>query len=104
VLTVKRQDGPAAVTLNPRGELDPDSAPALEEALAAVLAGDAVTPVVVDLSGVRFVDSSGIGALLRCRRRALAAGRAFRVAGAREFVAEVLRVAGVWELLTGGRP
>jgi anti-sigma B factor antagonist len=104
VLTVERQDGPTAVTINPRGEVDPDSAPALDEALDAALAQGATTPIVVDLSGVRFLDSAGIGALLRGRRHTLAAGRSFRIIGARDLVADVLHLAGVWNLLAGSAP
>ncbi|MGI5241601.1 STAS domain-containing protein [Dactylosporangium sp. CA-139066] len=103
-LTVVRRDGPAAVTLTPQGEVDPDTAPALEAALDAALDGGAPAPIVVDLSGVRFLDSAGISALLRGRRRTVAAGRAFRVTGADDFVAEVLHLTGVWDLLAGGAP
>ena len=104
MLTVERADGPSAVTINARGEVDPDTAPVLEAALDAVLADGATLPVVVDLSGVRFLDSAGISALLRGRRRTVAAGREFRIAGADEFVVDVLQLAGVWRLLSGGAP
>jgi anti-sigma B factor antagonist len=102
VLTVVRHDGPTAVTINPRGDVDPATAPALDEAFTAVLAGDATTPVVVDLSEVGFLDSAGIGALLRGRRRTVEAGRSFRVVAPDGFIAQVLQLAGVWELLSGG--
>jgi anti-sigma B factor antagonist len=102
VLTVQRRDDPAAVTLSPRGEIDPDTVPALDEGVAAALADGTTRPIVMDLSGVRFIDSAGIAALLRARRGGDAVGREFRVAAARPFVAEVLRLTGVWDLLTGG--
>ena len=46
-----------------RGELDVDGAAALRDALAAHDSG----PVALDLSGVSFIDSRGLSALLRLR-------------------------------------
>jgi anti-sigma B factor antagonist len=59
-LTIDRRDG--GVVVRADGEVDLDSA----EALAAGLrtADDGSSPVVVDLTGVPFMDSSGLRALL----------------------------------------
>ena len=51
------------------GELDLDTAPALREHLANTL-GRCDGELVVDLTGVSFCDSSGLGALVATRRRA----------------------------------
>lgn len=48
------------------GELDMTSAPELEKAVEAVRG--AAGRVVVDLSGIVFLDSSGLSTLVRCRR------------------------------------
>jgi anti-anti-sigma factor len=51
------------------GDLDVHSAPLVQQAVAAALregAGD----VVLDLHDVSFVDSSGLGALIACHKRA----------------------------------
>ncbi|MGW1996434.1 STAS domain-containing protein [Embleya sp. NPDC001921] len=60
--------GPRAV-VTPVGEIDIDSAPDLERALHECLnhhAGE----VHVDMNAVRFCDCTGLGVLLRARRRA----------------------------------
>lgn len=44
------------------GDLDLGSAPALESAVAAL--GPVTQPLVIDLSGVGFIDSSGLRSLL----------------------------------------
>ncbi|HET6870571.1 MAG TPA: STAS domain-containing protein [Solirubrobacteraceae bacterium] len=49
------------------GELDLESAPLLEAELAAVDSG--VTVVVLDLSALRFMDSSGLQVIVRANQR-----------------------------------
>ena len=68
---VSIEQGEGAELARLEGELDLASGPQLEELLAG-LAGPAV---VVDLSGLRFIDSSGFGALLRAQRRVQVDGR-----------------------------
>ena len=61
------RDGARAV-INVKGELDAYSAPSLEEETARLLADD-ITELVLDLSGTRFLDSSGLRAILTAQRR-----------------------------------
>lgn len=61
--TVEVRDSPSAVVLVARGELDLVGAPRVSGALPA----DLDRPVVIDLSGVTFMDSSGLRALLDLR-------------------------------------
>ena len=49
------------------GELDMSTAPELDRALSAALDGQ--TPVVVDLTGCSFVDSSALNALVKANNR-----------------------------------
>lgn len=56
------------------GEIDVDTAPALTEAIDAALENGALE-LWVDLTQVAFMDSSGLHALWRARRRALALNR-----------------------------
>jgi anti-sigma B factor antagonist len=51
-----------------RGELDMATAPLLAERLACVV-GDGPSLTIIDVSQLAFCDSSGLGVLLRCRRR-----------------------------------
>ena len=51
-----------------QGELDAYSAPSLEEEVARLL-GDTVNDLVLDLSATKFLDSSGLRAILTAQRR-----------------------------------
>jgi anti-sigma B factor antagonist len=66
-LDVRRVDHPLGIVLTLAGELDLATAPVLQERLDATLQGGAV--VVIDLSGLSFIDSSGLGMLVQAERR-----------------------------------
>jgi anti-sigma B factor antagonist len=97
------RDGPVA-TVMVAGEIDVASRPILDDAISGALAGEGTESVVVDLSGVRFLDSSGIAALLKGRREADKQAAAYRVTGAQDIVRQVLEMTGVWEHLSGTSP
>jgi anti-anti-sigma factor len=48
------------------GELDVAATPAFEEALASVSGSD---PLIVDLRGLEFIDSTGLGVLVRLHQQ-----------------------------------
>ena len=60
------------------GEHDLNTAPELRGRLAGAIEGE--SPIVVDLSGAAFIDSSIIGAVLDARREAHEKGLGFAVA------------------------
>ena len=68
------------VTLQISGELDALTVPDIRPELDRIVAegGDRV---VVDLTGLRLVDSSGVGAIVSLFKRVRAEGRQFEVAG-----------------------
>lgn len=77
--------GAAVLTVD--GEVDTLTAPPLEEAIAGLLSDPADTTLVVDLTGVGFLASSGLAVLIRAAHRAadrdlrlrlVASGRAVR--------------------------
>ncbi|GIH15724.1 hypothetical protein Raf01_38960 [Rugosimonospora africana] len=94
------------------GDLDMSTADSLVDTVTGVVAGAGAVAVDLDLSGLGFLDSSGIRALLRAHRAIVAQGGSLTVSGARGLVAEVLRITAVEELLgvtipprrPGGRP
>jgi anti-anti-sigma factor len=71
-LDVRRVDHPLGVVLTLAGELDLATAPVLQERLDATLHGGAV--VVIDLSRLRFIDSSGLNLLVQAERQLREAG------------------------------
>lgn len=80
------------------GELDLFSAPVLRDALLQ-LSGDGRHLVVVELSRLKFMDSSGLGVLIGAAKRAASGGGALCVAGASERVVKVLRVTGLMRVM-----
>lgn len=97
VVLEERTQGRFVMSLN--GDLDIATAPVLAEAVTRLMADGAVGQLLVDLADVRFLDSSGVRALLQARKAAEDRGVAFMVSRPGEFVAEVLRIAAVDHLL-----
>jgi len=62
-------------------------------ALAAALTGGGATAIVLDLSGVDYVDSAGLGILLTLREAAQAKGKGVALSGMTGSVKEVLELA-----------
>jgi anti-sigma B factor antagonist len=78
-----------ATVIEAKGRLDVVAAPQLK-ALVQSAVGYANTPVVVELSGVQFMDSTGLGALISGLRATRQAGSDLRIAGATSQVLSVL--------------
>lgn len=75
------RDADGITVIAPRGALDVSSALELRDLLAGPI-GEAGRGVLVDLSEVTLVDSSGIGVFVTAHRNADAAGAFFGLAGA----------------------
>jgi anti-sigma B factor antagonist len=88
--------GRTVVEIN--GELDLFSAPVLRDALTQ-LSGDGQNYLVVELSGLKFLDSSGLGVLVGATKRATAGGGALCVAGASARVVKVLQITGLMRVM-----
>ncbi len=87
----------ARVTLT--GELDAHTAPALSEAIAAVLDGGAER-LVIDAAALRFCDSSGIQVLVQARERLVDGGGSVVIEGPQRSVEKVFAVTGLLDLFT----
>jgi anti-sigma B factor antagonist len=99
-LSLSSQRDADQATLAVSGEIDISTADALERAIAEIIDGGA-GHVIVDLSGVTFMDSAGINVLLKGRRWADDHGQQFRVTGATGIVRQVLDLTGVAVHLSG---
>ena len=82
------------------GGLDMGAAFKLEPEIERLLGEHDVSRLVVDLAGVRFVDSAGIGALLSTHERAKAAGVELELANPSDPVRRILDVSGTGDMLT----
>lgn len=85
--------GPA-VRLAAEGDLDVRTAPDLQREVSRALDG-ASGDVELDLSGVTFLDSSALGALVEIKRVVEDDGRALRVVGVSTKVMRVLELTGL---------
>src|SRR3954471_24316700 len=92
------EDQLAVVT--PRGELDVAGTPLLEDALAEVSGHAGVVAVVVDLSQLDFMDSSGLRAVVLADRRLADDGLRFALVPGGEPVQRVFELTRMTERLT----
>ncbi|MBO0708811.1 MAG: STAS domain-containing protein [Candidatus Dormibacteraeota bacterium] len=88
-LSERLEEGHAVVEL--RGELDISSAASLRERLLDILA-DHAHSLVLDLSRLVFIDSTGLSVLVAAERRAQELGGTLSLVGPQKIVARVLRV------------
>jgi anti-sigma B factor antagonist len=77
-LRIATRRGPDRLILELEGELDMASSALLQEALAEADFEGSST-IVLDLRGVRFLDSTGLKAIFRARKVARERGRQFAV-------------------------
>jgi anti-sigma B factor antagonist len=93
------EDRGRVAVVRPAGDVDIMTCGVLRESLDAL-----DRDVVVDLSGVPFMDSSGLGVLAMQRRRLEAAGSTLRLANPTDLVAHLLQVTGLEFWLSGDPP
>ena len=80
-----------------RGEVDVHSAPQLRDRLVEVI--DAGKPsLVVDLSSLQFIDSTGLGALVATLNHAKQADTQFRLVCRADRLLKVFRITGLHEV------
>jgi anti-sigma B factor antagonist len=83
------------------GDIDLSTVEQLQRQITAAVDTDEASSVVIDLSHVAFMDSTGINALLKGRRLADDRGKKYQIAGASGLVRHVLDLTGVWAHLSG---
>ena len=87
------------LTVDAEGEVDMSTAPRLLEIIDAV--SDAARLVIIDLTQVSFLDSSGLNALVKAQRRLGARGIALRIVSpSGHVVRRVFQIAHLEEELT----
>ena len=96
VFTVAVREEPGGVRVTPRGELDVATQAELRAALEQHVGGVAVT---LDLTYLRFLDTSGLRLILETAESARRDGREFWVLPGNGTVQRLFDVAGVSELV-----
>lgn len=97
LLRVTRLDLERAVCLAIAGELDLASVPTLTHHLRA--AAETEKHLIVDMSGLRYIDSTGAKALLEAHRRLTQRGRRIVLAAVSPMAKRILAVLGVEQVL-----
>lgn len=70
LLQVHAEKEGSRTVLHVRGEVDLSTASHLRDHLADAIEGDGLAAVVLDLSGLEFMDATGLEVLVQARRRA----------------------------------
>jgi anti-sigma B factor antagonist len=76
----------------PLGELDLHTSPQVKEQIDPLIAAQRRT-IVVDLSGVSYVDSSGLAVFIEAMQRVQSYGGLFRLCGLQENVRHIFSIA-----------
>lgn len=97
-LTIDAQPAGGGTLLVLEGEVDPHTTEQLDEAVDAALAsaGD----LVLELSGVTFIDSAGLRSLIRAQRQVDEAGGSLVLRAPRPSTRRVLEITGLTDELT----
>jgi anti-sigma B factor antagonist len=93
-LLVESREAGAWTVVDVRGEIDLYTAPRLKEHFGELFDGGRAQ-VVVNLEGVEFLDSTGLGVLIGALRRCRERDGVLALAAPRETVQKVLRVTGL---------
>ena len=97
-LTCSVAYGPGYTVVSVEGEIDASTEESFRDGLTSVLS-DGVTRVVVDLKGVDFMASAGIGVLMGVRRVLADGGGRLVLAAPHGEVAQVLAMTGVSDVI-----
>lgn len=100
-LTLTVTQGEAVADVVASGEVDIHTCDQLEATLVS-LAGDGVRTISLDLGGVRFIDSSGLRALVVGHKALEDNGGALLIANQSAMTARLLEITGLDELFRGG--
>lgn len=91
-IATDQSDGICTIVVS--GEIDVYTAPQLKESLVAQIEAGC-SRVVVDMNGVGFIDSSGLGVLVSGLRRAKERDGCIRLVCTREHVLKIFRITGL---------
>src|SRR5579871_5112618 len=96
---IKSEHGGDAIVYRLRGSLDFATSPSLRAALIEA-ADEGKHDIVVDLSQLEFLDSSGLGAIIGAHRRALEQGGCVRLIVSEGPIQRLLTITGLMSILS----
>jgi anti-sigma B factor antagonist len=91
----QEKDTPAGVeVVAPQGEIDISNIEVLDRVLGEV-AEQQPRQLLVDLSGISYIDSAGVSSLMRAGQQTAQQGGRFSLVGGRPFVRRLIRMTGL---------
>ncbi|MGQ0520124.1 MAG: STAS domain-containing protein [Actinomycetota bacterium] len=100
IVAVRQDESSAAVS--PTGDLDVSTSPRLLACIDELLA-EGRSRITLDLRAVTFIDSSGLGALVKAHKRAAPAGQ-LTIVDPRPHVHRAMEISGLLKVLRVDRP
>ena len=94
-LTITLEASGPETVLALTGELDPHTAPLLQEQIDAVRSSAGATTVVLELSGLTFIDSSGLRVVISTQKALAADGGRLVLRGPSETARRLLEITGL---------
>jgi anti-sigma B factor antagonist len=91
-LTVQLDYGPDGVRMELRGRIDREGDAALVDAYSQVTADGRTTPLILDFSGVDYINSTGIALIVRLLAEARRDSREVRGRGLSDHYREIFRI------------
>ena len=88
-----------ALTVRLSGELDHSAAARLRAELDALIAETGARRLVLDLNGLTFMDSSGIGLIIGRYKRMAQRGGSVAVIGCNGRIDQIFRMSGLYQLV-----
>jgi anti-sigma B factor antagonist len=95
-----RVDAPEPGRLEVHGEVDAATAPALNAAIAAAAADSDAAEVILDLTGLDFIDSSGLSVLVSNHQRLSSQSRTLVILQPPPAARRLFEIAGLDQVLT----
>ena len=99
LLSLQTYQEPGAVRVAVSGELDLSSALVFEEELRRIEEGSRQSLLVLDLSSLKFMDSTGLRLILSAHSRAINRGRRRAIVQGGDAVRRIFRLTGVLDRL-----
>ena len=87
------------LTIRLEGELDHHSAESIRTLIDNEIAESGCTDLILDMEGVTFMDSSGLGVILGRYRLLNSQGGTLSICGANSTVERILRMSGLYSLI-----
>jgi anti-sigma B factor antagonist len=103
-LTISSHSDEKAAVIALAGELDLDGTARFQQTVLDALATETIETIELDLRKLRFIDSSGLQAILRAKQSAHQAGIDARVVGMSPAVERVIDMAGLGDVLGPSSP